>query len=443
MTSGGAIPDLADYQVVLQPAGVQIGTVHEDFAVESLAGDVFQLGNASWRILKVEQGKVLVEDAKGSAAEHPLLAGRGPGADGGAVAGRVAAAGRGGAAGAGRPAGRGGVAGRRAGARSGRRHAARGLPGRRRPGPGGHAEPGDAGGRALLRRGGGHAPRDARAVRQPAEPGLGARSAQALLPDVQLRASGRGHRRRHRALARAHAQLPAGRRFPLPALQHGAGRAHAGRARRTALRRALAVERRPGARHPPSPGGPEGAGAAAAAAGGGSGGRGLPGPARLPGEHRGRARGPRSSPGRTDPPGLPGRGHGRRRAGGAPPADRGRRGRADSPRRGGALAAGPRDPEGPAVRLPGRRAPGGAADAGGLPAPLARSGDGVGPGRAGRGRHPPGARGGVARGGDAGRAPRRPDDARLRDGGGRGPLRLEPVLRRSCRGTASHGPDAG
>src|SRR6185295_9927047 len=49
ITSGGAIPDTADYQVVLEPAGTVVGTVHEDFAVESLSGDVFQLGNTSWR----------------------------------------------------------------------------------------------------------------------------------------------------------------------------------------------------------------------------------------------------------------------------------------------------------------------------------------------------------------------------------------------------------
>jgi ATP-dependent Lhr-like helicase len=78
MTSGGAIPDLADYQVVLQPSGTPIGTVHEDFAVESLAGDVFQLGNASWRIIKVEQGRVLVEDAKGQPPNIPFWLGEAP-----------------------------------------------------------------------------------------------------------------------------------------------------------------------------------------------------------------------------------------------------------------------------------------------------------------------------------------------------------------------------
>src|SRR6185295_5010914 len=73
-----AIPDLADYQVVLQPSGALIGTVNEDFAVESLAGDIFQLGNASWRILKVEQGRVLVEDAKGHPPNLPFWLGEAP-----------------------------------------------------------------------------------------------------------------------------------------------------------------------------------------------------------------------------------------------------------------------------------------------------------------------------------------------------------------------------
>jgi ATP-dependent Lhr-like helicase len=65
ITSGGAIPDNADYRVVLEPDNTFIGTVNEDFAVESLQGDIFQLGNTSWRILQVAQGTVRVEDARG------------------------------------------------------------------------------------------------------------------------------------------------------------------------------------------------------------------------------------------------------------------------------------------------------------------------------------------------------------------------------------------
>ena len=78
ITSGGAIPDTADYQVVLQPSNTLIGTVHEDFAVESLAGDVFQLGNAAWRIDKIEPGRVLVEDAHGQPPTIPFWLGEAP-----------------------------------------------------------------------------------------------------------------------------------------------------------------------------------------------------------------------------------------------------------------------------------------------------------------------------------------------------------------------------
>src|SRR6185503_3349952 len=56
--SGGTIPDTGDYSVVLEPQALMIGTVNEDFAIESLAGDIFQLGNASYRIIRVEAGRV-------------------------------------------------------------------------------------------------------------------------------------------------------------------------------------------------------------------------------------------------------------------------------------------------------------------------------------------------------------------------------------------------
>ncbi|MCP3712109.1 DEAD/DEAH box helicase [Paraburkholderia sp. CNPSo 3274] len=79
LTSGGTIPDNADYSVLLEPQGVQIGTVNEDFAVESLAGDVFQLGNASYRILRIEAGRVRVEDAQGQPPNIPFWLGEAPG----------------------------------------------------------------------------------------------------------------------------------------------------------------------------------------------------------------------------------------------------------------------------------------------------------------------------------------------------------------------------
>ena len=76
--SGGTIPDTADYSVVLEPQAQMIGSVNEDFAVESLAGDVFQLGNASYRILRVERGTVRVEDAKGVPPGIPFWLGEAP-----------------------------------------------------------------------------------------------------------------------------------------------------------------------------------------------------------------------------------------------------------------------------------------------------------------------------------------------------------------------------
>jgi ATP-dependent helicase Lhr and Lhr-like helicase len=79
VTSGGTIPENADYAVILEPQAVNIGTVNEDFAVESLAGDVFQLGNASYRILRVESGRVRVEDAQGQPPNIPFWLGEAPG----------------------------------------------------------------------------------------------------------------------------------------------------------------------------------------------------------------------------------------------------------------------------------------------------------------------------------------------------------------------------
>jgi ATP-dependent Lhr-like helicase len=79
VTSGGTIPDNADYSVILEPQGHPIGTVNEDFAVESLAGDVFQLGNTSYRILRIEAGRVRVEDAHGAAPNIPFWLGEAPG----------------------------------------------------------------------------------------------------------------------------------------------------------------------------------------------------------------------------------------------------------------------------------------------------------------------------------------------------------------------------
>jgi ATP-dependent Lhr-like helicase len=79
LTSGGTIPDNADYQVLLEPENQIIGTVNEDFAVESMVGDVFQLGNAAYRVLRVERGTLRVEDAQGAAPNIPFWLGEAPG----------------------------------------------------------------------------------------------------------------------------------------------------------------------------------------------------------------------------------------------------------------------------------------------------------------------------------------------------------------------------
>ena len=78
LTSGGAIPDNADYEVIAEPEGTYVGSVTEDFAVESVGGDVFLLGNTAWRIRKVERGKVRVEDARGLAPSVPFWFGEAP-----------------------------------------------------------------------------------------------------------------------------------------------------------------------------------------------------------------------------------------------------------------------------------------------------------------------------------------------------------------------------
>lgn len=79
LLNGGAIPDQFDYEVILQPEGLFVGTLNEDFAFESIPGDIFQLGNNSYRMIKIEQGKVFVEDAHGQPPNIPFWFGEAPG----------------------------------------------------------------------------------------------------------------------------------------------------------------------------------------------------------------------------------------------------------------------------------------------------------------------------------------------------------------------------
>ncbi|MGB6877780.1 MAG: DEAD/DEAH box helicase [Candidatus Acidiferrales bacterium] len=78
ITSGGAIPDNALYTVIAEPEGMVVGTLDEDFAVESLRGDIVLLGNTSWRIRRIQAGSVLVEDAHGAAPNVPFWRGEAP-----------------------------------------------------------------------------------------------------------------------------------------------------------------------------------------------------------------------------------------------------------------------------------------------------------------------------------------------------------------------------
>ena len=79
LMSGGTIPDQFDYDVIMEPTETFIGTLNEDFAIESTAGDIVQLGNNSWRILRVEKGKIRVEDAQGLPPTMPFWFGEAPG----------------------------------------------------------------------------------------------------------------------------------------------------------------------------------------------------------------------------------------------------------------------------------------------------------------------------------------------------------------------------
>jgi ATP-dependent Lhr-like helicase len=79
ITSGGAIPETANYNVVAEPDGHVVGTVDEDFAVESMAGDIFLLGSTSWQVRRVESGVIRVEDAHGAPPSIPFWNGESPG----------------------------------------------------------------------------------------------------------------------------------------------------------------------------------------------------------------------------------------------------------------------------------------------------------------------------------------------------------------------------
>ncbi len=216
-TSGGAIPELADYRVVLEPEETLVGTVNEDFAVEAMAGDVFLLGSAPGGSARVETGTVRVVDAEGAAPTRSRSGSARRPARTDELSEAVSSLAalvdeRLGEAGRPRPG-----AGRRRSSRLAGVEpdvaeqvvaylaaALREL--------GRAADDGPARRRALLRRRRRDAVRRPLAVRRAGQPRPRARLAQAVLPHLRLRAASGGERRRRRALARPAALVPARRR---------------------------------------------------------------------------------------------------------------------------------------------------------------------------------------------------------------------------------------
>ena len=77
--NGGTIPEVGDYRVIAEPDETVVGAVNEDWAIESMAGDIFLLGTNSWRIRRIENGVVRVEDAHGAPPTIPFWLGEAPG----------------------------------------------------------------------------------------------------------------------------------------------------------------------------------------------------------------------------------------------------------------------------------------------------------------------------------------------------------------------------
>ena len=203
ITSGGAIPDNADYRVMLEPESLVVGSVNEDFAVESLQGDIFQLGNTSYRILRVERGTVRVEDAHGQPPSIPFWLGEAPGRSmelSAAVSDlRKQIEER---LGSEPPAALRWLQ-ETVGLDEAAAFADRAVLERRQGSARHLADTRHRSIRALLRRVRRHAAHHSFAVRQPRQPGMGTVAAQALLPDLQFRIAGGGHRRSHRVVADA------------------------------------------------------------------------------------------------------------------------------------------------------------------------------------------------------------------------------------------------
>ncbi len=437
ITCGGAIPDNADYQVILEPAGTFVGTLNEDFAIESLAGDVFQLGNTSYRVLRVEAGKVRVEDAKGQPPSIPFWLGEAPArtdelsasvsrlrADIEALLPEVTAE----------------TVARAIETVEQRYHLSR---------PAAHQLVEYlAGAKAVLTRlptlktlvferffdeSGGmqliiHAPYGARINRAF---GLSLRKKFCRTFNFELQAAATEDAI-VLSLGETHS-FELGERGALPQQQDRRGHADPGHARFAHVHRALALERQHLAGHPPRLGRQAHAAADPAHGVRRPDRRAVPRPDRLRGKSQRPARDSRSSAGEADAQRLPARGHGHRRAQESAHRSRDRRHRGGGARPAATVAAGRGNPDGAAVCLPRRCAAGRAPHQRRRATPLAGPGNRGRHGQARPGRHLAGARAGLARCDPRGRAARR--DARHgRDHGGRGrPRQLGALARRPHR----------
>ncbi len=246
LTSGGAIPETADYKVVADPDDTVVGTVNEDWAIESMAGDIFLLGSTSWRIRRVEAGIVRVVDAAGAPPSVPFWLGEAPARTAELssevsdlrerVGARLASGDEAAARGLGRER-------ERRGAGGGPRDRPLLVGGRDRPRS--IADPARRRLRAVLRRDGRHAAGDSCAVRRPGQSRARPGASQAVLPVLRFRVAGGRRRRCGRAVPRPPAEHAALGHLAFPLRSNSPRHPRAGVAPLADVPGALALEPRP------------------------------------------------------------------------------------------------------------------------------------------------------------------------------------------------------
>ncbi len=79
ISNGGTIPDTGPYRVYLGDGKTRIGELDEEFVFETRVGDVFLLGSNTWRVLDIQDDRVIVGDASGAVPRMPFWNGDYPG----------------------------------------------------------------------------------------------------------------------------------------------------------------------------------------------------------------------------------------------------------------------------------------------------------------------------------------------------------------------------